>query len=123
MQARVPNEQIESQMKTIEEQAGEGALRSIKTLTTLNEIAQAEDIEVTDEDFEKEAEQLSKSIGADVEMVAQYMAQGDQRGSYYGRIYRAKALAVIMENAKITDKELSRDEMNQAEESDNAEEE
>ena len=120
MQARVPNEQIESQMKTIEEQAGEGALRSVKTLTTLNEIGQAEDIEVTEEDFEKEAEQLSKSIGADVEMVAQYMAQGDQRGSYYGRIYRSKALAVIMDNAKITDKELSREEMNQAEESDDA---
>ena len=46
-------------------------------------------------------------------MVANYMASDEQRSSYVGRIYRSKAVAVIMDHAKITDKELTRDELDE----------
>ncbi len=107
----LPREEFQTKMAELETQAKESALRSIKGMVVLNEIGEAEGVEVTDEDFEKEAQTLSKSIGADAEMVAQYLKTGEQRGTHADRIYRSKSLAVIMDNAKITDKELTRDEL------------
>ena len=48
-------------------------------------------------------------MGADVDMVAQYLRQGENRSSFIDRLYRKKALSVIIDNAKITDKELTRE--------------
>ncbi len=90
-------------------------MRNIKTMVVLNEIGDAEGIEVSEEDLDKEAEIISRSIGADVDMVAGYIKEEGQRNSYLDRIYRAKALAVIMDNATITDKELTRDELEESE--------
>ena len=115
MQGRVPMNQIEENMTKIDANAREAALRNIKTIVVLNEIGEAEGVDVTDEDFEKEAESMSRSMGLDVELVARYLAQSEDRGTLVDRIYRNKALAVIMENAKITDKELTRDEMDEEE--------
>jgi hypothetical protein len=61
---------------------------------------------------------MSKSMGLDVEMVARYLAQSSERNTLADRIYRNKALAVIIENATITDKELTREEMDQEESKD-----
>lgn len=113
IQQGLPREEFQQRMAELEEKSKESAERSIKTMVTLNEIGEAEGIEVTDEDLDKEAESISKSIGADVEMVADYIRQEEQRNSYVDRIYRTKALAVIMDNAKITDKELTRDELDE----------
>ena len=84
-------------------------------MNDVSEIGEAEGIEVSEEDLDKEAEIISESMGAEVEMVAQYIKQGEQRNSYLDRIYRAKALAVIMDNAKVTDKELTHDESDESE--------
>jgi trigger factor len=121
-QQQLPAEQMQARMEEMNEMSDEQAIRNIKTMVTLNEIGEAEGIEVTEEDFEKEAEVMAKSMGMEtqVEMVAQYMAQGDQRNTYADRIYRSKAMAVIMDNAKVTDKELTREEM-EAEEAENSE--
>jgi len=112
-------EQMQARMEEMNEMSDENAIRNIKTMVTLNEIGEAEGVEVTEEDFEKEAEIMAKSMGMEtqVEMVAQYMAQGDQRNTYADRIYRSKAMAVIIENATVTDKELTREEL-EAEEAD-----
>ena len=81
----------------------------------LNEIGEAEGIEVTEEDLDQVAELISRSVGAEVDMVAEYIKEEGQRNSYLDRIYRARALAVIMDNATITDKELTRDELEESE--------
>jgi len=111
IQQGLPREEFQEKMAALEVESKEAAARSIKSMVVLNEIGEAEGVDVTDEDFEKEAQTISKSMGADVEMVAQYLKSGEQRSTYVDRIYRGKALAVIMDNAKITDKELTRDEL------------
>lgn len=116
IQMRAQPAQIEELVQTIDAEAEEGAIRAIKSTSVLHEIGEVEGVEVTEEDFEKEAETLSRSVGASAEVVAQFMASAEQRSGYEDRIFRSKALAVIMEHANITDKELSRDELEAAEE-------
>ncbi len=111
IQQGLPREEFQEKMTALETESKESAVRSIKSMVVLNEIGEAEGVDVTDADFEKEAQTISKSMGADAEMVAQYLKSGEQRSTYVDRIYRGKALAVIMDNAKITDKELTRDEL------------
>lgn len=115
IEARVSPEQMKSLTENIDEEAREAGIANIKRLVALNEIGDAEGISVEDEDFEKEALEMAKSVGVEVEMVAQYLAQGEQRNATIDRIYRAKTMAVIMDAAKITDKELTREEMEKAE--------
>jgi trigger factor len=115
IQARISPERMREMTENLEAESREAAIQNIKRLVALNEIAEAEGVEITDEDFEKEAAAMAKSVGAEVELVAQYLAQGEQRGATLDRIYRAKTLAVIMDNAKVTDKVLTREEMEQAE--------
>ena len=123
-QAQMEPEALKTAMEEIENKAEAEAIKSIKTMVALNEIGETEGVEVTDADFEKEASTMAKSMGMEdqVEMVAQYMAQGDQRSSYADRIYRAKAMATVIDNATITDVELTRDELDEVEkaESENA---
>lgn len=116
-QSQPDPETMKAAMEDIENNAEAEAIKSIKAMVTLNEIGETEGVEVTDKDFEKEAATMAKSMGMDdqVEMVAQYMAQGDQRSTYADRIYRAKAMAVVLEHATVTDKELSRDELDEIE--------
>ncbi|MDK1020830.1 MAG: trigger factor [Candidatus Hydrogenedentes bacterium] len=111
----LPREEFDKQLEILVEKSKESAARNIKTIVVLNEIGEAEGIEVSEEDLDKEAEIISKSIGAEVDMVAGYIKEEGQRDSYLDRIYRMKALAVIMDNATITDKELTRDELEETE--------
>ncbi len=110
---RVPAAEIETQREAIQAKAREDALASIKRTVCLNEIAEAEGIEAEDIDFEQEAETISQSTGIEIDAVTNYIAQEDRRSSYMGRIVRRKALAVIVDNAKIVDKEVSHEEMHE----------
>ncbi len=101
--------------ENLEEESREEAINSIKRLVVVNEIGEAEGIKVTDEDFEKEAANMAQSMGAEVELVAQYLAQGEQRNATVERIFRSKTLAVIIDNAEVTEKELTREELDQEE--------
>jgi trigger factor len=109
IQQGLPREEFQKRMADLEPETRESAVRAIKRMVVLGEIGEAEGIEVTDEDLDKEAAVISSSMGADAEMVAQYLRQGENRGSFIDRLYRQKAVAVIMDNAKITDKELTRE--------------
>ncbi len=111
----LPREEFEKQLEVLAEKSKESAVRNIKTMVVLNEIGDAEGIEVSEEDLDKEAETISKSMGAEVDRVAEYIKEEGQRNSYLDRIYRSKALAVIMDNATVTDKELTRDELEESE--------
>lgn len=115
VQLGLPREEFQKQFDELVERSKESAVRSIKSMVVLSEIGETEDIDVSEGDLDKEAETLSQSMGADVEMVAQYIKEENQRDSYLDRIYRAKALAVILDNATITDKELTRDELEKSE--------
>lgn len=115
IQRGLPREEFEGLLGAVEERSKEAALRNIKAMVVLSEIGEAEGIEVNEDDLDKEAETISKSVGAEVDQVAQYIKQDDQRDSYLDRIYRSKALAVILDNGKITDKELTREELEEEE--------
>lgn len=118
---RLPPEELQDQVKTLTENSEKSAIANIKSMVVLNEIGEAEGIEVTEDDFEKEAEAMAKGMGggANAQIVAQYMAEDDNRSSYADRIYRTKSMVVIMDNATITDKELTREEMDAEEEATN----
>ena len=70
-------------------------------------------IEVTEEDFEKEAAEIVQRSGMEMQVVQRFLAQDDQRDSYENRIFRQKALGVVLDSAKVTEVEVSRDELNQ----------
>ena len=47
------------------------------------------------------------------EMVSNYMMGDEQRNSYEERIYRKKVFDRLIETAKVTDKEVERDALNE----------
>lgn len=107
---RVPVDQIEQRREELLEEARKDAILEIKRMVTLNEIGDAEGIEVTDADFESMAEDIAARTGMRADMVSQYMSEESQRrGTYEGRIFREKAIKIVMEHAKITDKEVPRE--------------
>ncbi len=108
---RVPGSEVEKMDEEIKARTREDALRYIKTFVVLNEIGEAEGVEVTDEDFEKEAEAIVSRTGMGMEVVNRYLQQEDQRDEYATRIYRQKALAVVMQHAIVTDKEVTEEEL------------
>ncbi len=103
--------ELKEREEDIRKDARENAIREIKSYVVVNEVAAAENIEITEEDFEQEASNILQRTGMGMEVVQQYLAQAEQRDRYESRIYRRKALAAIMDNAKVTDKEVSRDEL------------
>jgi trigger factor len=112
MSQRVPLSQIEGREEELREQAKTGALREMQELTVLNQIGDAENVEVTEADFEAEIASVAERAGTPAEAVTQYIQEEEsRRNSYEDRIFRAKSLKVIMDNAEVTDKEVPRDEM------------
>jgi len=112
IQQRVPVDQIEQMTAGLLEQANGDAVIEIKRTVALNEIGDAEGITVTDEDFEMMAEDIATRMGVQADMVSQYMSEESQRrGTYEGRIFREKAIKLVMDNANVTDKEVAQDEL------------
>ena len=112
---RVPASKVEEQMDEITKNAQERAVNTVKSSAVLNEIADAEGLEVTDEDFEKEAEKMADRYSASIELVQKFMSQDDQRSGYENRILQGKIMALIVESAKVTDKKVSRKELDKEE--------
>ena len=115
-QHHVPASQIQADEEKLRADAREEAVAAIKSWTTLNEIAEAEGIEVTDDDFEQEAMSVSQRTGASVEVVAKYMGDEEHRGRYARRLLHNKVMAALMKLAEIADKEVTRDELDKADE-------
>lgn len=109
---RVPADQIEQRREELLAQARKDAELEIKRMVTLNEIGEAEGVTVTEEDFETMAEDIAMRTGMRADVVSQYMSEESQRrGSYEGRIFREKAIKIVMEHAKIKDKEVEREDL------------
>jgi trigger factor len=109
MEARVPVSEIRNRDEALHKQAADEAALDIKKMVALNEIGEAEGIEVTDEDFEREAANIGQRLGVAKEAVFSYLQQGEERGTVEDRIFRAKTLEHLMELATITDKEVPLD--------------
>ncbi len=111
MAMRVPASEIEAREEELRSEAEANALREIKGYFTINQIGEAEDVDVTEADFEKEAEAIRERTGAERETIVRFLQQADQREEYVSRIFRRKALEVVMDHAKLTDVPVSREEM------------
>lgn len=108
--ARVPVAEVEQREAAIREGAETSALKTLKSWIVLNEIAEAEGIEVTDADFEQEAAALARRTGASVDAAAKFLGQEGRRGNYEMRILHEKTLGAIVAHATIEDKELNEEE-------------
>jgi trigger factor len=108
---RVPTTELDEKEAELRKQAEEHALREIKGYVVIGEIGRTEKVEVLDEDFEKEAEAIMSRTGMDIDIAKRFLDQDDKRSDYEERIYRKKAVAAIMESAKVTEKKVTREEL------------
>ncbi len=116
MSMHMPVSEIEKQEEEIRKRAEETALSGIKGFVVVNEIGSAEGIEVTEEDFEKEAMAIRDRTGMEMDVISRFLGQQEQRDEYENRIYREKSMAVVMDNAKLVDKEVQRQELEESDE-------
>lgn len=108
---RVPTTELDEKDAELRKQAEEHALREIKGYVVVGEIGRAESITVLDEDFEKEAEAIVSRTGMELDIAKRFLDQEDKRSDYEERIYRKKAVAIIMDSAKVTEKKVTREEL------------
>jgi len=113
---RVPASQIQEREEVLRAEARNEAMEAIKSWTTLNEVAEAEGIEVTEEDFEKEAAAVSQRTGVSIENVAKDLGEEEQRNRVERRLLHAKVLATIMHCAQISDKEVTHEDLDKEDE-------
>ena len=99
----------------LQKMARERALREIKGAVVISEIADVEGLEVTDEDWEAEASGIAQQYGIESEIVKNYLAGADMRSTTHNRILARKTLARIVELAEVADKEVPREELEEAE--------
>lgn len=111
MSHRVPASELREREDELRAKAAKDAEMDIKKMVALAEIGEAEGIEVTDEDFDVEAEMLGQRYGVSKDAVFQFLQQKEERNTVEDRIFRAKTLKHLMSLAKITDKEVPRDEL------------
>ncbi len=108
-QMRVPNSEIEKQREKLEQDAKERAIKAIKWFTAAQEIAEAEGIEATEEDFEKEAQSIQMGTGIDIDTIRDYI-QNQGKDDITDSIIRRKVLRLIIDNAQVTEKIVTKDE-------------
>ena len=116
MALRIPASEVEKRDEEIRKEARELAIENIKGFVAVNEIGEAEDIEVTEADFEKEAEAIMTRTGMEMDVVNRFLSQADQRDNYESRLFRQKAMAVVMDNAKVTEKVVTKEELDKDDE-------
>ncbi len=111
VQSGMTPQALQEQMDDLRQRAEERALNSLKHMVVLSEIAEVEGIEVTEKDFEREASTMAGQFGVDAATVMGYLASEEQRSSTYVRLLNGKAMDAVREHAKITDKEVPHDEL------------
>ena len=79
----------------LREQSREGAVQQIRNTLLLEEVAKAEDIQVTDEELEEEYQTMAKEYDMEVEKVKEYLPLEDLRKEKQLQ----KAMDLIVENA------------------------
>ncbi len=91
-------------------EARETALGEIKEWVAVQEIAEAEGMEITEADLEKEASALSARVGVDSEVAKRWLVESERRNRTEMNILMSKVTDLLLENAKIVEKELKDEE-------------
>lgn len=86
-------------MDKMKEQVKPEALSRIQSSLVLEEIAKAEDIQVSDEDVAEEIEKMAKAYGMEAEKVSEFLGDA-QKESMKKDISVQKAVKLVMENVK-----------------------
>ena len=118
---RTPAAEIQNREGELRAATEAAAIDTVKEWVAIQEAAEAEGLEVTDEDFEREAANMAEQVGANPDAVTEYIGGEDQRSGYEMRFLRAKVLACLMGHAKVTDRELTPEEFQQELERESAE--
>jgi trigger factor len=88
--------------EALRQRFSEQAERSLKVRLGLDAVAAAEDLDITDEDREKELNRLAERTQSSVEEVRQVVDERGDWKSIDGDILRAKALDLLVRRADIT---------------------
>ena len=120
LELRVPHSEIEVRKEELLQKARANAIRNIRAFVAINEIGRAEGIKVTEADFEQEAEAIQDRTGMELDVISRFLQEDDRKDEYENRIFRKKALALVMENASVVEKEVSSEELDEEGEEDDA---
>lgn len=80
-----------------------GAEQAVKAQLVLDAIADKEEIGVSDADLSDQVVRQAQRSGSDPNQLAQQIVQSGQLGALVADVRRGKALALVTQNAKITD--------------------
>jgi trigger factor len=80
-----------------------GAEQAVKSQLILDAIADKEEIGVSDADLSDQVVRQAQRSGVSPEVLAQQIMQSGQLGALVGDVRRGKALALVTQNAQITD--------------------
>jgi len=97
---------LELQGKTVEEfetETKEQAVKGIKTQFLLDELVSKEELNVEQEELPEHLFRRAASSGMSPDQFAQAVVQGGQVPMLVGEVARGKALAVVVEAAKVVD--------------------
>lgn len=98
---------LSSEEKTEEQmdaELTEAATEAVKIQLLLDTLADAESLEVTDDEFGHEIVHRASRVGMAPQAYYDQLVQSGAAGAVYGDVRRGKALAMVMEKVKITDK-------------------
>lgn len=87
--------------RKIREDMQQDVVDEIRGRLILDEIASREAIEVSPEEINAEIEKAAQSMGQPIEKVQQYFSDPEQVAGLKGDLRRGKALAIIVEGAKV----------------------
>lgn len=99
----------EDERQALREEARQQAIDEIKRLTAVQEIADVEGIEVTDEDLDSEMQNLANHAGVDIQIARDWLGMRENRSRTEWDLLVKKVLDTVMAHAKVVDKELPRE--------------
>ncbi|GGK38116.1 trigger factor [Pilimelia terevasa] len=81
----------------------EAAVEAVKIQIILDALAEAEKVEVSDDEFGREIVQRAQRAGMQPQQYYDQLARSGTAGAVYGDVRRGKALTTLMEKATLTD--------------------
>ncbi|GAA0742403.1 trigger factor [Dactylosporangium roseum] len=99
---------LETEGKTAEEmdaELSEAAVEGIKVQLVLDTLADAEDIQVSDDEFGHEIVHRAQRAGMGPQQYYDQLVQAGVAGAVFGDVRRGKALGLVLERVKILDSE------------------
>ena len=91
--------------ETVVAEMREGALLASRADLALRGVAEAEGIEVTEEDLEEELQKLAERVEQDLEEVRRSLEEGDQMPAVRSDLRKRKALDWLVANVKVVDED------------------